>query len=100
MRKISIFLILILLFSFINQSAFIGSVDMSKLTGMNTVFADVKVDNLTLTSKSAILMSADSGEILYEKNSNSFYLTEHFDRNCLIKICDYNSNISILNKKK
>ncbi len=70
MRKISIFLIFILLFSFVNQNVFIGSDGMTGLTGMNTVYADVKADNLTLTSKSAILMSADSGEILYEKNSN------------------------------
>ncbi len=48
MRKISIFLILILLFSFVNVNA----------------------DELTLTSKSVILINADDGEILYEKNSN------------------------------
>lgn len=48
MRKISIFLILILLFSFVN----------------------VYADELTLTSKSVILINADGGEILYEKNSN------------------------------
>ena len=48
MRKISIFLILILLFNFVSVSA----------------------DELTLTSKSVILINADDGEILYEKDSN------------------------------
>ena len=48
MRKISIFLLLILLFNFVNVNA----------------------DELTLTSKSVILINADDGEILYEKNSN------------------------------
>lgn len=49
MRKISIFLILILLFNFV------------------TVNAD---EELNLTSKSVILINADDGEVLYEKNSN------------------------------
>lgn len=55
MRKISIFLILILLLSSINASA---------------APANISTDNLTLTSKSVILINADDGEILYEKNSN------------------------------
>lgn len=62
MRKISIFLIFILLFSFVSQN--IG------IANMNNVYADTKIDNLSLTSKSVILMSADNGEVLYEKNSD------------------------------
>ncbi len=63
MRKISIFLIFILLFSFISQNVLM-------VNSMSTVYGDVKTDNLVLNSKSAILISADSGDVLYEKNSN------------------------------
>lgn len=49
MRKISIFLILIMLLSY------------------TTIYAD---DKLELTSKSVVLLNADDGEILFDKNCN------------------------------